>query len=148
MNSDHQLPISSEPASRLARDERCVGQAEFEVEFFGRILAESPDNLDVLRCQADLLNSQGAFEQALIVDVRLAALAPEDCVAHYNLACSLARVARLDESLAALRTALSCGFRDFDHLDRDDDLNALRQRPDLDVLLREFRQDAGGCLAP
>lgn len=113
-------------------------QLRFEVEFFDRVLAASPDYLDVLRCQGDLLNSLGQFRRALSIDQRLAALQPHDCVAHYNLACSLARMGRIDEALSALRQALERGYCDFGYLQRDVDLEALRCRPAYQQLLHEF----------
>lgn len=138
MDPSHELaeraasPGDAEPRSPRWR------QVRFEIEFFDRILAISPDHIDVLRSQGDLLNSLGQFRRALAIDQRLAALQPQDCVAHYNLACSLARMGQIEESLSALRAALERGYADFSYLQRDVDLEALRCRPAYDKLLREF----------
>lgn len=127
------------PGGDGAKPSRRWRQVHFEVEFFDRVLARSPDYVDVLRCQGDLLNSLGQFRRALAVDERLATLQPQDCVAHYNLACSLARMGRIDDALAELRAALERGYCDFAYLQRDVDLEALRCRPGYQKLLHEFR---------
>lgn len=130
---------ASPPAASPAAETRRWRQVNFEVEFFDRILAVSPDYVDVLRCQGDLLNSLGQFRRALEIDQRLSKLLPGDCVAHYNLACSLSRMGQIEMALAALRTALERGYEDFAYLERDVDLEAVRGRPEYERLVSEFR---------
>jgi hypothetical protein len=45
-----------------------------------------------------------------------------------------------DRAIAFLRQALAKGFRDADHMAKDDDLAALRQRPDYQALLKEMEK--------
>jgi hypothetical protein len=58
-------------------------------------------------------------------------LVPHDAHAHYNLACALARQEKTDEALASLRRAIELGFRDAEHIEKDDDLKSLRQEADF-----------------
>ena len=44
----------------------------------------------------------------------------------YDKSCLMARMGRLDEALDALETALEKGFRRFNHLEHDDDMDPLR----------------------
>ncbi|MBI2827457.1 MAG: hypothetical protein HYX69_22510 [Planctomycetia bacterium] len=113
-------------------------QLDFDVAFYGRILERQPDYVDVLRCQGELLSRKGLHELALAVDRRLAELLPADCIVRYNLACSLAMGGHRREAIAALRAALERGYDDFEYLDADSDLDALREDPAYRALLREY----------
>jgi len=114
-------------------------QLDFDIDFFGSILLRAPENLDVLRCQGELLSRRGRHEQALVVDRKLAELQPADGVVQYNLACSLARNHLPDEALAVLRRACERGYDDFEHLELDADLDSLRSDPRYAALLAEFQ---------
>ena len=46
---------------------------------------------------------------------------------------------RLDESIAALRTAFEKGFRSFSHIEHDDDLDAIRDLPEFRSLISEYK---------
>jgi len=120
---------------------RKLSQLDFEISFFDSILRGAPDYVDVLRCQGELLSRKGFHRRALVIDRRLAELLPTDAVVQYNLACSLSRNALYDEALAALRTALVCGYDDFEYLDLDGDFDALRTDARYLTLVAEFRPE-------
>lgn len=115
-----------------------LGQ-EFLVEFLGRALSRRPDNLPVLSELATLLTRLGRLEEGLAADQRLVQLAPGDPTVHYNLACSLALLARTDAALAALEQAVSLGYRDWEHLLGDEDLARLRPDPRFQELAARLR---------
>lgn len=125
------------PRSVLARF-ASQSQLDFEIEFFDRILQRDPNYIDVLRCQGELLARKGMYERALQLDRRLAELLPNDCVVHYNLACSLALGQMQHEAIEELRAALEHGYDDIPYLEADADLDSLREHPDYLALLREF----------
>ncbi len=112
-------------------------QAEFEVEFFRRVLSINGRNLEVLRRQAELLSRQGEHEAALRLDRRLAELLPDCCIAHYNLACSLALCGCFDEAVASLERALILGYHDFAHLEADSDLEPLQSHAGFLALMQK-----------
>jgi tetratricopeptide (TPR) repeat protein len=126
-----------QPNDGLARPPR-QRQIDFDLGFFGRILERSPDYLDVLRCQGELLTRDGRHPEALDVDRRLVALLPGDSIVRYNLACSLALLGDVAEALRTLRAALELGYDDLEHLEADPDLDVLRDEPVYAELLREF----------
>ena len=113
-------------------------QLEFDLSFFDRVLEREPNYIDVLRCQGELLTRKGLHQQALAIDRRLVALLPDDCVVHYNLACSLALAGESREAIRTLRTALECGYEDMDYLRVDSDLDSLRRDPEFEALLEQF----------
>jgi hypothetical protein len=110
-------------------------QADFEIDFFERILTRSPDNVDVLRTLGDLFARKSWHRRALQVDIRLAALRPHDPNVYYNLACSHAALGHTADGLLALRHAFAAGFDDFELVAADSDLNPLRQRPEFAQIL-------------
>lgn len=119
-----------------------ASQLDFDIAFFDSILQREPDYIDVLRCQGELLTRKGEHDRALEVDRRLARLLPDDSVVFYNLACSLTLVGRRQEALAALRRALQNGYDDFEHLEQDPDLDALRDVPEfVDLIARNRRSE-------
>ncbi len=116
-------------------------QIEFDIEFYQRILERNPRFVDVLRCQGELLTHQGHHLRALEIDRQLAVLRPHDCIIRYNLACSLALAGRLNDSLDELAQALEHGYDDFDHLECDRDLDAIRELPAFAELVQRFAEE-------
>jgi tetratricopeptide (TPR) repeat protein len=112
-------------------------QLDFEIEFFQCVLRRRPEYLDVLRCQGQLLSRKGLHTEALAIDRRVVQLAPADPIAHYNLACSLARTGDPHQAIATLRRAIARGYRDLEYLETDPDLDALHNEPAYRELLRE-----------
>lgn len=110
-------------------------QAEFEMDFFGRILQRHPWYVDVLKRQAELLSCHGRRQEALACSQQLAVVLPQDPGVKYHLACTLARLGRRDDAFRALSQALELGFRDFEHLESDPDLDSLREHPKYQALL-------------
>jgi Flp pilus assembly protein TadD len=128
MSSFDQWQPSDDAAQRQRQ------QTEFEIEFFRRVLTRHPQYLEVL--QAKLLTSSGRRAEGLVCDRRLASALPHDPDIRYHLACSLAAVGKADEAVTALLEAVDLGYRDFDHLETDPDLESLHEHPQFQALLR------------
>jgi hypothetical protein len=120
---------------------RDSSQLDFEIGFFDAILAVEPEYVDVLRCQGELLTRKGLHDKAVELDRRLVRLQPEDCVVHYNFACSLALGNHAREALYELRKACEKGYEDFSYLETDSDLDNIREQPEFKALLREYWRD-------
>jgi tetratricopeptide (TPR) repeat protein len=112
-----------------------LGQLDFDIDFFGRILARKADSLEALRVLAELVSKKGDHERAVELDGRLVSLLPDDSLARYNLACSLARAGRPDDAIDALSRAILLGYDDLDHMESDPDLESLHEHPDFQALL-------------
>jgi len=126
---------STSPALARGRDQN---QLDFELEFFGGILARNPDYVDVLRIMGNLLTLKGRFAEGMQIDKRLVQLRPADALAHYNLACSYALLKRPDQSIKTLRRAVELGYRDFRYMKEDRDLDSIRHDPRFRKLLKEY----------
>ena len=114
-------------------------QLDFELEFFGKILGAVPDYADVLRVQACNLTLKGRLKDGLVVDEKLVTVRPTDPTAHYNLACRYALLKQRDKALTALRKAVELGYRDFEFMLEDHDLDSIRKDPRFRKLVKEFK---------
>lgn len=114
-----------------------LGQLDFDIDFYERLLARKSDSLEVLRVLAELVSRKGNTQRAVELDGRLVHLLPEDVLARYNLACSLARAGRPDEAIDSLSRAILLGYDDLAHMETDPDLESLHDHPDFQALLGE-----------
>lgn len=112
-----------------------LSQLDFDIDFFEKVLARTPDSVEVLRVLAELVSRKGQVGRAVELDHRLVGLLPDDFLARYNLACSLARAGRADEAIDALSRAILLGYDDLDHMESDPDLESIRRHPDFLALL-------------
>lgn len=114
-----------------------LGQLDFDIDFFEKLVARSPESIEVLRVLAELVSKKGLVTRAVDLDRRIVRLLPDDFLARYNLACSLARAGCADEAIDALSRAILLGYDDLDHMETDPDLESLRTHPDFLALLGE-----------
>jgi tetratricopeptide (TPR) repeat protein len=112
-----------------------LSQLDFDIDFFENLLARNGDSVEGLRVLGELVAKKGDVRRALEIDQRLVAVLPNDFLARYNLACSLALAGRPDEAIDSLSTAILLGYDDLAHLEVDPDLDSLRERPDFRSLL-------------
>lgn len=112
-----------------------LSQLDFDVDFYERLLARKADSIETLRILAELVSRKGDMKRAVELDRRLVDLQPEDFLARYNLACSLARAGRADDAIDALSRAILLGYDDLAHLEADPDLESLHGHPDFQALL-------------
>lgn len=59
---------------------------------------------------------------------------------YYNIACARSMQGRTDEALTAFGQALEAGFDDFEHIEKDTDLDPIRREPRFVQLLERARQ--------
>jgi len=112
-----------------------LGQLDFDIDFFERLLVRNPASIEVIRVLAELASRKGLVTRALELDRRLVELLPGDFLARYNLGCSLARAGRPTEAIDALSRAILLGYDDLAHMESDPDLASLREHPEFRELL-------------
>jgi tetratricopeptide (TPR) repeat protein len=113
-------------------------QLDFEIKFFSAIIERLPTFVDVLRAHGNNLTLKGRVAEGMAIDKKLIQLRPEDCLAHYNLACSYALMKQTEQAIKTLRKAVELGYRDFRYMKQDSDLESVRRDPRFRQLIREF----------
>ena len=112
---------------------------EFEIRFFESVLRRDPNYASVVELLGGLYTRQGRVADGLRMDRKLVKLQPQNATAHYNLACSLALSKRKSDALRALQRAVKLGYTDFDWMQQDPDLEALKQHPEFQSLLQTLK---------
>jgi len=67
-------------------------------------------------------------------------LAPQNPLAHYNLACAEALLGELNEAVASLKRAIESGYSNLQHMIQDTDLTAVRNLPEFQALVDLLQQ--------
>lgn len=111
----------------------------FETAFFESILRRDPQFTDVVELLGGLYTKQGRIADGLKMDRKLVKLQPNNPTAHYNLACSFALSKRQKDALRSLKQAVALGYKDYDWLSQDPDLEALQDHPEFKVLLETLQ---------
>jgi Flp pilus assembly protein TadD len=106
-------------------------QADLDVAiaFLKGLVRRAPDYVEALQLLGDDCTRRGQFQDGLDVDERLVQLRPDDPLVQFNLACSYSLTHQFELASVALGKALDLGYRDFNWLTRDPDLQALRAHP-------------------
>ena len=112
---------------------------EFEIRFFESVLGRDPGYTEVVEILGSLYTKHGRIADGLKMDRRLVKLQPANATAHYNLACSLALSRRKSAALRSLRNAIDLGYRDFDWMQQDPDLEPLKAHPEFLSLLDQLK---------
>ena len=89
-------------------------------------------------CRQYALHFLGRDDEAEAWMDRIIASDPENAGHYYDRACLFARMGRLSESVAALRTAFEKGYRSFAHIRLDDDMDPVRELPEFQALIAEY----------
>ncbi|MSU23405.1 MAG: hypothetical protein EXS32_06215 [Opitutus sp.] len=115
---------------------------EFEMKFFESVLRREGRYTEVIEILGSLYTRHGRIADGLKMDRRLVKLQPANATAHYNLACSLALSKRKTAALRSLRRAVVLGYRDFDWMQQDPDLEELKAHPAFNVLLEQLKPES------
>lgn len=133
MPSPSKRPPGSAALAQLAERP----QVDFELDFFQAILDRLPDYTDALQVLASNLSSKGLVKEGLKVDQRIVQLRPADATAHYNLACRYALLRQPDLAIQTLKKAVDLGYKDFQFMTQDRDLESIRKDPRFCDLLKK-----------
>src|SRR4051812_16867334 len=112
---------------------------EFEIGFYESVLKRDPAYVDVIEILGGLYTKHGRIVDGLKMDRKLVKLQPRNPTAHYNLACSLALAKRKSDALRTLQHAVQLGYKDFDWMQQDPDLEELKTQPAFVALLDQLK---------
>jgi hypothetical protein len=111
----------------------------FDVGFFEAVLRHDSQCVDVIEILGGLYTKLGRVSDGLKMDRKLVRLQPANPTAHYNLACSLALSKRNADALRSLRHAVGLGYRDFEWMSHDPDLQGLKQSPAFGAIVEQLK---------
>jgi hypothetical protein len=111
----------------------------FEIGFFESVLRHDPQCVEVIEILGGLYTKLGRIADGLKMDRKLVRLQPANATAHYNLACSLALSKRHSDALRSLRHAVRLGYRDFEWMSHDPDLQGLKGIPEFGAIIAQLK---------
>lgn len=115
-----------------------IGRAPHAIKALERAVAHDSSHHGARLALAEALAGGDRWKEAIPHFVRALELEPADGRTHYNLACLLARSGESDRAMASLERAVTAGYRDWDQIAADPDLESLRSRPEF-AKLRSVR---------
>jgi tetratricopeptide (TPR) repeat protein len=110
----------------------------WDIGFFETVLRRDPSYVDVIEILGGLYTKTGRIADGLKMDRKLVRLQPNNATAYYNLACSLALSSRKADALRALHRAIDLGYKDYDWMAQDPDLEGLKGVPEFEALLKKL----------
>jgi len=82
------------------------------------------------------------YDKALEQYKKAIELEPKNSIVLYNVACTYSRMKKIQEALDALERAVECGYRDVGWMEKDADLDNLRDEARYKALVRRLREKA------
>jgi len=126
------------PRKKLTRQE--LRDLDLEILFLEGIVRRDPAYIEALQFLGDDYTRRGRYKEGLKMDERLSLLRPDDAVVQYNLACSYSLTSQIELAFEALHAAIELGYRDFKSLDKDPDLEKLRQHDEYKKIRAKIRE--------
>ena len=111
----------------------------FELSFYEGVLRHDPQCSEVIEILGGLYTKTGRIADGLRMDRKLVRLQPANATAHYNLACSLALSKRNSDALRSLHHAIGLGYRDFEWMSHDPDLQSLKGHPAFGAMVAHLK---------
>jgi hypothetical protein len=111
----------------------------FDVGFFESVLRHDSQCVEAIEILGGLYTKLGRIADGLRMDRKLVRLQPSNPTAHYNLACSLALSKRNSDALRSLRQAIGLGYRDFEWMSHDPDLQGLKNIPAFGAIVDQLK---------
>jgi len=86
------------------------------------------------------LHTSMQYREAAEMALRLAEILPDNPTVHYNLACVMARLHRIDDACDAFEQAIELGWRNVTHTRFDSDLHSIRSMPRFVQAMRTLNE--------
>ena len=83
---------------------------------------------------------RGEYEKALAEYGKAKEIEPKNSIVHYNIACTYSEMKKIDAALDALELAVACGYEDVEWMEKDEDLDNLRDHPRYKAIVRKLRE--------
>lgn len=123
-------------------------ELDLEIGLCQRVLDAHPNHYDALVTLGEAYTRSGQYQKGLELDLKLAKLRPDNEHIHYNLACSYALAGQADNALRNLSKAVDLGYKDVEHLCKDNDLALLKDDPRFKKLVQKLVEKHAGPRKP
>lgn len=141
---DYSMSIALDPEyaySYLGRGDMYLakGQKELALADYRKVveLDTVPGNYS---CAPFAFLELGQKDEAIDFMNRIIEQDKENAGNYYDKACLYSRIGEKEEALKALKVSLEKGFRRFNHIANDDDLDVIRNLPEFKALIEEYRK--------
>lgn len=131
----------AESSLRTALDKATSGKYEDAAELLGTLLEVIPENETAVFYYGFSLHMSGDIDAALPYHARAAETSRYAGLGNYNMACAYAIKGDKEKALDHLETAIESGFRDFDHMKDDPDMDNIRYEDRYKELLEEAKAE-------
>jgi protein O-mannosyl-transferase len=111
---------------RLAELYMIKGNTKDAIDRYEKSLLSNPDLIQALNTLAVLYAQCGEYENSLSSLQKIVRLKPNDPDVYYNMACIYSKQGRKDEAIISLKQAINYGFKKWDILKTDTDLENIR----------------------
>lgn len=101
-------------------------------------LEDSPEKYDCAHYAYQGLNQ---YDKAIEVMDSLIARSEDRPGSYYDAACLYARMNNKQKALEYLEKSLELGFRRFAHIDRDQDMDSIRDTEEFKAIIKKYKQD-------
>lgn len=81
------------------------------------------------------------YKNGIVCLEKVAKLYPDDAASYYNLACGWSLSNNTDTGMKYLKNALEKGFKDYNTISTDTDINNLRKLPEFNLLIKQYFPD-------
>lgn len=115
------------------------GETRKALEDYEKVL-ELDTEADRGSCRHFALAALGRTDEAMEWMNNIIANNPYDRGCYYDRSCLMCRLGRTAEALAALEEAFKHGYRNFEHMEQDDDMDPIRNLPAYKELVSRYRQ--------
>ena len=113
------------------------GNKELAEQDFQQVVAKDTTVKDG-SCRHYALNFLGRADEALEWMEKIIAQDADDPGNWYDKSCLFARMNRCDEAVQALQVSFEKGYRSFQHIQHDDDMDPIRNREDFKTLVNKY----------
>jgi len=136
---DYQAPLLvAQSYEDLGRVDEAAAARRRGVALASARLDLNPDDVRALYMGANGLVALGEIERGLEWARRAREIAPDDTMSLYNLACIYALASQPEPALECLEKALSLGFAHKAWIERDSNLNSIREHPRYRALMARW----------
>ncbi|MBU2623043.1 MAG: tetratricopeptide repeat protein [Proteobacteria bacterium] len=115
-----------------------VGSPAESILYYERALALEPNHLGSLNGLALACVETKAYDTALASLKKLSILSPDQAGIDYNISCVYAKAQRPEESMEWLKRAVQKGYDNWDRIRSDEDLDAIRKKPEFESLMKTY----------